>query len=1037
MREPLPGLYEQLVTERLAAELEAWRDRLPKLRDLRPAEAPDRIAWHLGAEIERALADLADTERVRTGIRVARDLLRRLAELVDADPDLPAEPPQVLHALAERRPDGREAEVTEPLVPLLDTTLLTNAPGEPNLWAQLASEIASADAIDVVMAFIRRSGIGPLLEPLRRHCDEGRPLRILTTTYTGSTERAALDALADAGARIRVSYEVGTTRLHAKAWVFGRRSGFSTAYVGSSNLTRWAQVTGLEWNMRISAARNPSVMAKITATVDSYWSGGDFVDYDPDRFEIERARAARADAGAEAGGNGTTRLGPPLSQLEVRPLPFQARLLELLAVARAHGHHRNLLVAATGTGKTVMAALDYARLRRALPRARLLFVAHRKEILDQALATFRHCLRDTGFGERWVAGERPRSFQHVFASVQTLHATDLDHLAPDHFDVVIVDEFHHAAAPTYHRLLEHLRPVELLGLTATPERADGLPVLGWFDGRIAAELRLWDAIAQQHLVPFLYYGIHDGTDLRHVPWRRGTGYDPDALTDTYTSSDAWVRLVVQQVQRHVDTRRMRALGFAVSVGHAHFLARRFRHHGIPAVAIDGTTPRPEREQALRDLAAGRVRVVFSVDLFNEGVDVPEVDTILMLRPTESPTLFLQQLGRGLRRAEGKACCTVLDFIGRHRREFRFDRRFRALLATTRREVEEQLEAGFPALPSGCSLQLDPVAADVVLRSLRDAIPTRWPAKVEELRALRARLGHVDLARFLDETGLDLDDVYDGGRSWSDLQGDAGVRLRPAGPHERKLRRALGRLRHVDDEERIGRWRHHLAADGPPRVATLPERERRLLRMLAAQLAGPVLSRDATLPDALALLWRHPQVLDELRGLLAVCEARIDHLHTPLAARPHVPLQVHARYTRLEILAALGVGDAARVPPWQTGVYDADGEGADLLAFTLDKSDGFSPTTRYRDYALSPSLIHWESQSVTRADSPTGRRYQTHERLGRLVLLFARLHQNDRAFWFLGPARYRGHVGERPMAITWELDHPLPADLYATFTAAVA
>ena len=990
--------------------------------------APDRIAWHLRRQIEVALGDLNEAERVDVSVRVARALLARLSELVEIDvSSVPAEPGEVLHAILRRRPDGSPAQLDEPLIPLLDTTLLTNSPGEPSLWSQLRSEIESSDMIDVVMAFIRRSGITPLLDALRRHCEGDRPLRVLTTTYTGSTERRALDELRSLGADVRISYDLTTTRLHAKAWVFHRRSGFSTAYVGSSNLTHSAQVTGLEWNVRVSEARNPDVLAKFAAVFDSYWANGDFVPYDPEVFDQEHVRAGGGDRGPLV----------ILSPIELRPLPFQERLLELIEVSRQRGHHRNLLVAATGTGKTVMAALDYGNLRQGR-RARLLFIAHREEILDQSLATFRYALRDASFGEKWVGGARPVRFEHVFASIQSLNATDLSALSPHHFDVVIVDEFHHAAAASYAKLLDHLTPVELLGLTATPERSDGLPILQWFGNRIAAELRLWDAIDQQYLAPFLYFGIHDGLDLRQVPWRRGRGYDAEALSEAYTSSDAWARLVVQETVRHVDVGTMRCLGFCVSIEHARFLAQHFSRHGIEAVAIWGDSPRAAREDALRDLADGRLRAVFSVDLFNEGVDVPSVDTILMLRPTESPTLFLQQLGRGLRKTRGKAFCTVLDFVGLHRQEFRFDRRYRELLGGSRRDVEHAVLHQFPFLPAGCNMQLDQKTTEIVLSSLRDAIPTRWPAKVEEVRSLRKAFGDLDLAEFLDKSGLDIDDVYDGGKSWSDLLAAAGARSLQSGPDEAVLRRAVGRLLHIDDEVRIGTYLRHLAAASPPSVEGLPERERRLLRMLTAQLANRVLKKDTTVQEGVSLLWAHPQVRAELLELFAVLDGKVNHLHAALETHPDSPLQVHARYTRIEILAAMGMGSAAKIAAWQSGVYEAKEANAELLAFTLDKSGGgFSPTTRYRDYAISRRLIHWESQSITRADGPTGLRYRNHEQDGRAILLFTRLRADERAFWFLGPATYRSHVGERPMAITWELQHPLPGDLYATFAAAVA
>jgi hypothetical protein len=430
--------------------------------------------------------------------------------------------------------------------------------------------------------------------------------------------------------------------------------------------------------------------------------------------------------------------------------------------------------------------------------------------------------------------------------------------------------------------------------------------------------------------------------------------------------------------------------------------------------------------------------VFSVDLFNEGVDVPDVDTVLMLRPTDSPVLFLQQLGRGLRTAKDKAYCTVLDFVGTHRKEFRFDRRYRALLGGTRRDVERAVQMQFPFLPAGCNMQLDEKASEVVLRSLREAIPSQWKAKVDELRSLRRARPDIGLAGYLDETGLDLEDLYTNSRSWSDLIEAADGTVFHIGPHEQVLRRAIGRLLHVDDAERIGTYRRLLAGERP-QVSAMAERTRRLVHMLVASIADQALTKEMALQEAVDLVWSHPQVIAELAELFGLLDRRIDHVHQPLRTHPDAPLQVHARYSRIEILAGMGLADQrARIAAWQSGVYEAKPANAELFAFTLDKSSGaFSPTTRYRDYAISRTLIHWESQSITREDSPTGRRYRHHQRDGRTILLFTRLRADDRAFWFLGPATYRGHVGERPMAITWELDVPLSGDLFAAFAAAVA
>jgi superfamily II DNA or RNA helicase/HKD family nuclease len=1026
------GLYEQLLTPALKADLDALSEGLtPEAHDLRGAEAADRIALHVARLVQRALESVPENERASAGVqlveRLTKDLDAENAKL-EAARDALMSPANVLRSILGRRPDGQAESIESPLIPLLDTTLLTNAPGEPSVGSQVRAEIDSADRIDVVMAFIRRSGITPLLGALARHCRAGRPLRVLTTTYTRSTEARALDELKELGADVRVSYDDASTRLHAKAWLFHRESGFSTGYIGSSNLTHSAQVTGLEWNVRVSSARNRDVVDKVAAVFESYWNGRDFVPYV--REDFLRHLAAAAPSGPQVF----------LSPVELRAEPFQERLLEQLELSRAAGHHRNLLAAATGTGKTVMAALDYARLRQRLPRARLLFVAHREEILSQSLATFRHALRDHAFGELWVGGERPEHFEHVFASIQSITASGLNALDPKHFDVVIVDEFHHAAAETYERLLERVQPAELLGLTATPERADGLPVLHWFGDRIAAELRLWDAIDQGRLSPFSYFGIHDGMDLRSLPWRRGQGYDVEGLTNLLTANDAWARHVLQQVARYVDdARQMRALGFCVSVDHARYMARVFQQAGIPSVAVWANSPAAERREALAQLRDRKINVVFSVDLFNEGVDVPVVDTVLLLRPTDSATLFLQQLGRGLRKARDKSQCTVLDFVGHHRKEFRFDRRFRALLGGTRRDVEQQVEAGFPFLPAGCHLELDAVARDIVLRSIREAVPSNWTEKVTELRALAKQGARPSLGAYLRETGCELDDIYRGNRSWSELCADAGMRTARSGPSEEALRRAVGRLLHVDDHVRLGGFRELLEADSPPKLSALQAtRERRLLRMLLGSLLGTVASKDTSVEMGAQILWNHPQVRAELLELLDVLAGQVDHLQAALATHPNAPLQVHARYSRVEILAAFGVGDGARVAPWQTGIYRVEEERADLAAFTLDKTTGqFSPTTRYRDYAISRDLIHWESQSVTRADSETGRRYQTHKQTGDTMLMFARLRSDDRAFWFLGPADYVSHQGEKPMAVTWRLHHPLPGDLYESFAAAVA
>ncbi len=786
-------------------------------------------------------------------------------------------------------------------------------------------------------------------------------------------------------------------------------------------------VEGLEWNVRLSQVETPHVLRQFQTAFEQYWQEGEFEEYEPER-DRRRLTAALAE---ERGRDAADALA---LHLDVRPHAFQQTILDQLAAERARGHTRNLVVAATGTGKTVVAALDYRRLRREHGPLSLLFVAHRREILDQSLGTFRVVLKDAAFGERLYAGHLPEGGRHVFASIQSLGQERLDELDPAFFDVVIVDEFHHAAAPTYDRLLARVRPRFLLGLTATPERADGASVTHWFDDRLAAELRLWHALDQQLLCPFQYFGVADGTDLRTLTWHRGRYVDSE-LERLYTGDTARARRVLRAVAETVaDPRAMRAIGFCVTIAHAEFMARELNAAGIPAAALTANSPERERAAVLARLRSAELNAVFTVDLFNEGVDVPEVDTVLFLRPTESATVFLQQLGRGLRLAEGKECLTAIDLVGHMHRSFRFDRRFRAILGGTRRQIQREVEEGFPRLPPGCAIHLQREAREAVLENLRHSLGASWPGLVEDLRALA---GPVTLRRFLGESDVELSDLYArGGRGWTALRRAAGHRLPAPGPHEARLARALSRLLHVNDPERFRTWRDLLQSRAVPVALDLEQPDHRLLFMLAAVLdtqRRPLAEQPAVLHQLLA----HAPLaaeLDELLELLDDATRRPTAPHElPIAA----PLRLHADYQLAEIMAAFAVTspETGKLALPREGVYWHRPTRCDLFFVTLEKSEkDYSPTTMYADYPISPTLFHWQSQNRTREDSEVGQRYIHHAERGSHVLLFVRRRASDdrgetAAYTFLGSAAYMKHEGERPMSITWRLATPMPAELF--------
>jgi hypothetical protein len=628
----------------------------------------------------------------------------------------------------------------------------------------------------------------------------------------------------------------------------------------------------------------------------------------------------------------------------------------------------------------------------------------------------------------------------VFASVQSLARLDLqDQLDPAHFDMVVVDEFHHASeeTKTYARLLRHVRPRVLLGLTATPERADGLDVRTWFDGRTAVELRLWEALERGLLSPFQYFGVHDATDLQHISWRRGRGYDAAELTNVYTGHDARTRIVLQVLADKVtDLRTIRALGFCVSIEHAEFMARRFNEAGVTARAVTSRTDQEARRAALRELRDGQVNVLFTVDLFNEGVDVPAIDTVLFLRPTESATVFLQQLGRGLRLADDKPCLTVFDFIGNQHAEFRFDLRYRALTGSSRRGLERELEHGFPTLPAGCHIELDRVTTELVLRNIRSSLRVDWRGLIAELR----RVGDRSLGEFLEETGLDIDDIYRRRRGgWAGLRRQAGLEQRPPTADDDRLAAAIGRMLHLDDQERLGLLRRVLGQPQPPALPLVSRRERRLLSMLHFSLWGSGSSLDQ-LPDGFRRLWDNPDRLQELSEVAELLQRRIHRVTRPVDAEASVPLQIHARYSRDEALAAFGVGNPASV---RQGVKWVEEEHADVFFVTLRKTERhYSPTTMYQDRAISPSLFQWESQSTTSTASPTGQRYLHHRARGSTVHLFIRESKEADGdlgappYLYAGPATYVRHSNDRPIQILWRLDTDLPADVFHAARVAI-
>ncbi|MDP3322689.1 MAG: DUF3427 domain-containing protein, partial [Hydrogenophaga sp.] len=793
---------------------------------------------------------------------------------------------------------------------------------------------------------------------------------------------------------------------------------------------------GLEWTVKLTQRAQEALFARAVAHFETLWADSEFQRYDPDNVEHRQALAAALGRESFGGEPSAT-----ISFFDLQPKTYQLEMLEQLNTERAHGRTRNLLVAATGTGKTVVAAFDYRNTCRIEGgRPRLLFVADREEILRQAMRTYREVLRDPEFGDLLTGSHQAEHWDHLVATIDSVTSRDLvATVGADHWHTVVVDECHRLAADRFDAFAKAVRPSVLLGLTATPERSDGQPIAPYFDSRPdgspAVELRLWHALDLQLLAPFEYYACDDATDFSEVPWDRPG--EREAVANLVTGNDVRAKLVINEWRRLAsDARQSRAIVFCVSVAHAEFMTEWLNRAGLPAACVVGTTASEERRRAPQRLLSGELCALVTVDLYNEGIDLPMVDTLLLLRPTQSPVLFQQQIGRGLRLSPGKESCLVLDFVGQHRAEFRFDRLLSSLTGLSRRELVDGVENGFGSLPPGCHIHLQRQTREQVLQGLRSLTSQNWRRLKTELQTYAALRGRsaIQLADFLHDQGLELEDIYrtgtgQGRSGWTSLKRDAGLVVSEPGPEEDYFSRRFGDLLHVDDPRRLD----VMAAVGSRQKSspTLNAEEALGVQMLAYQVDG----RHEQAAGHEAFLERmegHPAIAAELVELSALLQTRSTLGAHPVPGLEDTPLCMHAGYGAREILTAVGWLTASRRVPFQAGTLSLLSRKTELLFVTLDKSEGYHDRIAYHDYAISAERFHWQSQNSAGPDTPGGRRYVESATNGWQFQLFVRPRKGE-AYRACGPVTLESAEGDRPMSIIWRLQTPLPARLFREFS----
>ena len=1034
------GIYEELVTQVVNQEIDKLDKEVFYINKnvLDKHEASIVLSKHLSQAIKNALNYIGGKNQLELQIEIANKIILLLKEelqIEEFNNDLIDVKGEILKAVFSKIDnhysdlDLRLKEIT-PYTRLSYSELFTGGNGGLSLESELKKEILSADKIDLLVSFIKFKGIIILERELREFTERGGQLRVITTTYMGASDFKAIQLLSKLkNTQVKISYNNGNERLHAKAYLFKRNTGFDTGYIGSSNFSRSALTDGLEWNLKITTKEISHIIDKFQKTFDSYWQSEDFELYE-ESIHSEKLNTALKQ------GKQTNSLNTFTSFFDIKPFPFQSEILEKLEVERTiHNRFRNLVVAATGTGKTVISAFDYKKFKAENNSAKLLFIAHREEILKQSRDKFRGIIKDNNFGELWLGGDTPISFEFVFASVQTLNnRLDTINLSPDYYDYIVIDECHHLTASSYRGILNYFKPKVLLGLTATPERLDGGDIQEDFHNKIAAEIRLPEALNRKLLCPFQYFGVTDSIDLTNVGWERGR-YVASELSSIYTSNDLRVRDIINALNKYTkDINDVRALCFCVTMEHAKYMAEKFTLAGLKADYLTSANNQ-NRDNVRNQLLNKSINYLFVVDIFNEGVDIPEIDTVLFLRPTESLTIFLQQLGRGLRLAENKDCLTVLDFVGNSRPEYNFENKFRALIGKTATTVAKEVEDNFPHLPLGCSIILEKKAKQTILDNITAATGITKNKLIQKIQGFKNHSTlELNLKNFIEFNNFPLQAIYNLD-SWKRLCQKAGIIEDFSTINEKEITRAISKKWLASSSTSYFQFILKLAKiNFNISINDFNESEQLMLTMLHYDLWQNEGGFNS-LEESIQQIGKNPIMVAEIIEVLEILLDAISFKEIEIELPYKQPLKIHARYTRDQILAAFGLITFDKKQIVQSGTANSEELNTELLFITLVKTEeNYSPTTMFDDYAINETLFHWQSQNSISPNTPTGISYINHISNKKRILLFVRETKNDefkstKGYVFIGEGLLKEYSGAKPMNIKWELSEPLPNYLW--------
>lgn len=1061
--------------EELKQKLKLYPESTHRTYPLHPEQYAHALTQQVAREIGATLERLAEEQRYDEMLALSHKIRLTLQTGRLSDEHHPFDTP-LQHV------QYRLDDVQVPYSPgmlLSHPGFISNHPlgvNEQNLFKSLKFELASADKVDFMVSFIRWSGLQLLWRAIDNLAGRSVPIRILTTNYLHATEPKALRKLFALGAVDLRMYVTEQESFHTKAYLFERTSGLHTVVIGSSNLSYSALQTGHEWNVKLPAVPHIPVYSNARLHFEDLWNHPNAHPVTPDlmdRYEQDYQAAKALSTPAEYRPQALRMSQSSISaenkgkylvngDRAIQPNEMQRPALVALEQTRANGRSKGVVVAATGTGKTYLSAFD----ARAFGATSVLFLAHRDELLENARHTFAEVFGDAALCGKLTGSDREWDKPFLFSTVQMMHRDDILARFPrEYFDYIVIDEFHHAHADTYRRVLDYFQPKFLLGLTATPERMDGRDVLELCDHNLVYEIRLRDALAERLLAPFHYFGLSDPTiDYEGID-QRGGQLDEQALVRALRTHQR-VDYVIEMMEKfgHDGDRRV-ALGFCATIDHAEFMAQAFNQRGYAAAVLTGMDTPDFWRQTIRRLEDERdqLEFIFTVDVFNEGIDIPQVNLLLFLRPTDSATIFLQQLGRGLRKVEGKEYVTVLDFIGNYQKSFvvplalsgQFNHR-----AFDKDSLRVAVETEFVDLPDGCAVDLEPISREQILRKIDEVRLDRNQVLSDLYRQFKGLLGRPpEIEDFLyAENAPSLSFFISKYQSWVETK----RRMGDSNEHDLRL---LESPVHLDLVRRVEKmlpvkWPyefvvlqealdHGMAVIGSVMerlvnrfgpVVSVEKHQRyveqamRKLSITTSPNAMPFGSSDSKAfvmnPDMRRAWADFPEYLNR-RLAYGLIEFQRTYAPTSFFGSPESIL-LYQNYTRNDLIFLFQAN--VQAGSWREGISKVRNHY--LLFINLNKGDAVEEHLKYHDHFVDNRQFHWQSANQTSHASQRGQDYSRHRETDIHIHLFIRkfekMHGVTLPFTYLGEADYVESHGDNPMNIVWRLHHAVPYDLFMDF-----